>query len=111
MNALEYGFYDELRKLAAEHQPMDWDTHHGKAFRWKVTPDEARRDESGKPIKSDTRTYSLVTPENKSAWTDWEPAPDEVVANMKKNWPQISKQLADYKRDQIVRSINSGAKS
>ena len=111
MNALQYGFFDELRKLADEHQPIDWDTHHGKAFRWAVTPEEARRDTSGNSIKSDGPTYSLVTPENNKAWTDWEPAPDHVVANMKKNWPQISKQLADYKRDQIVRSINSGAKS
>lgn len=111
MNSFQYGFFDELGKLAAEHQPIDWDTHHGKAFRWAVTPEEARRDASGNPIKSDGPTYSLVTPENNAAWTDWKPAPDDYVANMKKNWPQISKQLADYKRDQIVRSINSGAGS
>lgn len=109
-NSFQFGFFDELAKLAAERQPIDWDTHHGKAFRWAVTPEGAARDASGNVFKPVEPTYSLVTPENASAWTDWKPAPDSYVDTMRKKWPQISRNLPNYKYQQIVKSMNSGAK-
>jgi hypothetical protein len=109
VRAFELGFFDELRKIAAEREPIDWDAHHGKAFRWAVTPDGAHRDMQGNPIKPPNPTYSLVTPENNAAWTDWKPAPDGFVAAMKNNWRDTSRTLPSYKYDQIARSIKAGA--
>jgi len=98
-----------LNKTAAEREPIDWDAHHGKAFRWAVTPDDAHLfDLKGNRIKRSEPTYSLVTPENNAAWTDWKPAPDEFVATMKKKWRDTSKELPSYKYNQIMRARKAG---
>lgn len=108
LTSFQFAFFDELAKLAADRAPIDWDKHHGKAFRWAITPEEARRDAEGRLIRAAQRTYSLVTPQNNAAWTVWKNAPKSYIRKMRKLWPTVSKSLPDYKYNQIVQSMKVG---
>lgn len=81
---------------ASEH--INWDQHHGKAFRIAKAPREAVNGP-----KDDA--WSIVTPENGDSWRDWPDASPEHIEFAKKNWDTIQPNIADYKMDQIRRSM------
>ena len=93
-----------------EHEHINWEQHHGKAFRIAQTPSGSAYAHGAKkgdsPLPDDPDRWSIVTPENKEAWTDWPAAPDKHVAQAKENWDTIQKDpQSQYKMDQIRRSM------
>jgi hypothetical protein len=75
---------------------LDFDKLYGKAF--KVTDAEGDSSREG---------FSIVTPENGKAWTEWKEKPEfKEVVRKRLNDPEF---LYDYKYDQIVRSIGKTA--
>jgi len=84
----------------AAHEHINWDQHHGKAFRIAKAPSDAVNGPDNPDI------WSIVTPENGEAWTDWPAAPDKHIAQAKENWDSIQKNpQSQYKMDQIRRSM------
>ena len=67
----------------------------GKSFRWAYTP----QSQDGK--------FSMVTPENDSAWTDWKPVSDEHHDMLRDKWHEHKEAgtlhdfVAPHKVDQI----------
>ena len=90
---------------------ISFDRWHGKAFRIAKTPSGRATDrDTGEKLPDDPNRWSIVTPENHDAW-DWPSASKEQTVTAKKNWNAIQKDPeAQYKMDQIRRSIVKGAK-
>lgn len=74
---------------------LDFDTLYGKAFRLVHTPE-------GATDNWHEGLISVVTPENSNAWTDWIEVPKETINKFREN--NVLSNLADYKRQQIIRS-------
>ena len=53
---------------------LDYDTNHGKSFRWAYTP----KDQGG--------TFSIVTPSNGDAWENWKPVSPEHAEMLRDRW-------------------------
>ena len=92
------------------HEHISWEQHYGKAFRIAKTPSGAAYPAGAKkgdaPLPDDPDRWSIVTPENDEAWTDWETAPDKHIAQARENWDSIQKNpQSQYKMDQIRRSM------
>ena len=88
---------------------LNWDQHYGKTFRVVATPAGHSSDANGKQIPDEPGRFSIVTPENGEAWTDWPDAHPDQINMVKSNWDSFQKNLAGYKRDQIDRSYNMNA--
>ena len=58
---------------------LDYDKHHGKAFKWVYTPE----DQAG--------TFSLVTPHNGDAWKNWKPVSPEHSKMLRSRWLEHQK--------------------
>lgn len=91
---------------------ISFDRWQGKAFRIAQTPSGAATDmKTGEVLPDDPERFSIVTPENHDAWSNWPDAPKEHQIRAKKNWKSIqSEPEAQYKMDQIRRSIVKGKK-
>lgn len=83
----------------------------GKAFRIAKTPSGVATDaKTGEKLPDDPTRFSIVTPENHDAW-HWQDAPREHQVTAKMYWNTWQKDPeAQYKFDQIRRSIVKGAK-
>jgi len=53
---------------------LDYDTNHGKSFRWAYTP------------KNQEGTFSIVTPSNGDAWENWKPVSSEHAEMLRDKW-------------------------
>ena len=83
---------------------ISFDRWHGKAFRIAQTPLD--HPTGG----NDPERWSIITPENPEA-ASWPSAPKPLVTKAKQRWNSIQKDPgAQYKMDQIRRSIVKGAK-
>jgi hypothetical protein len=83
---------------------ISFDRWNNKAFRIAQTP------LSHPTGGNDPERWSIVTPENTEA-TSWPSAPKELVTKAKQRWNSIQKDPgAQYKMDQIRRSIVKDAK-
>ena len=83
----------------------DWDTHYGKAFKLVQTPIGAATDiKTGKSIKTQPGTLSLVTPYNNDSF-NWPEASDEAKSNFKSNWKSIWDSTGGYKQRQVLGGI------
>ena len=78
---------------------LDYDKHHGKAFKWVYTPE----DQAG--------TFSLVTPYNGDAWNNWKPVSPEHSKMLRNRWLEHQKAgtlhttfIAPHKVSQIGRA-------
>ena len=85
---------------------ISFDRWHGKAFRIAKTPSGVATDwDTNEKLPDDPTRWSIVTPENGDSW-DWPKAPKEHITFAKKNWNAIQKDPeAQYKMDQIRRSM------
>ncbi len=82
-----------------EKYDIDWDENYGITFKIVKTP-EGRQSVG----EWNTNLISVVTPENESAWTDWEEVSEDILNNWKDNWDNIQKSLGTHKYNQIIRS-------
>jgi hypothetical protein len=89
---------------------ISFDRWHGRAFRIAQTPSGAAHSQTGERLSDDPDRWSIVTPENGDAFK-WPAARKELQVVAKKRWNTIQKDPgAQYKMDQIRRSIVKGAK-
>ena len=90
---------------------ISFDRWHGKAFRIAATPSGRAIDrDTGEKLPDDSNRWSIVTPENGDMW-EAPDAPRAHVVQAKMLWNTIQKDSeAQYKMDQIRRSIVRGAK-
>ena len=79
---------------------IDWDENYGITFKIVKTPEGRQSVGEWNP-----NLISVVTPENESAWTDWEEVSEDILNNWKDNWDNIQKSLGTHKYNQIIRSI------
>jgi len=90
---------------------ISFDRWHGKAFRIAQTPSgRATNRDTGEVLPDDPDRWSIVTPENGEAFK-WPAARQELQVQAKKRWNTIQADPeAQYKMDQIRRSIVKQAK-
>ena len=81
---------------------IDWDENYGKSFKIVHTPEGAQ---SGMEWNPDL--VSVVTPENTSAWYEWEELSPKKLLKWKDRWDEVQKTLGDYKYNQIIRSMSN----
>jgi len=67
-------FLQYLSESAFDIHSLDYDANHGESFRWAYTP----KDQPGK--------FSIVTPSNGEAWTDWKPVSPEHSDMLRDKW-------------------------
>ena len=78
---------------------VDYNKNYGKSFRFAYTP----KDQPGK--------FSMVTPENDSAWTDWKPVSSEHHSMLRDKWHKHKEAgtlhdfVAPHKVDQIAKHV------
>jgi hypothetical protein len=78
---------------------INWNENYGKTFKIVSTPEGAQSGGEWNP-----NLVSIVTPENKNAWSNWKEVSQDVLNNFKKNWDEIQKSLGDHKYNQIIKS-------
>ena len=81
---------------------IDWDENYGKSFKIVHTPEGAQ---SG--VEWNPDLVSVVTPENTSAWYEWEELSPKKLLKWKDRWDEVQKTLGDYKYNQIIRSMSN----
>jgi len=81
---------------------IDWDKNYGKSFKVVHTPEGSQ---SG--IEWNPDLVSVVTPENTSAWYEWEELSPKKLLKWKDRWDEVQKTLGDYKYNQIIRSMSN----
>jgi hypothetical protein len=90
---------------------LSFDRWHGKAFRIAQTPSGRATDrDTGTVLPDDPDRWSIVTPENGESF-NWPAARKDLQVKAKQRWNSIqSDPEAQYKMDQIRRSIVKAAK-
>jgi len=81
---------------------IDWDENYGKSFKIVHTPEGTQ---SG--MKWNPDLVSVVTPENESAWYEWEELSPKKLLKWKDRWDEVQKTLGDHKYNQIIRSMSN----
>ncbi len=81
---------------------IDWDKNYGKSFKLVHTPEGAQIGVEWNPD-----LVSVVTPENTSAWDEWEELSPKKLLKWKDRWDEVQKTLGDYKYNQIIRSMSN----